>query len=159
MKSIKMFAVAVAATTLFAASSRAETICHDVSLQATITAVDPMMPLGNYAGVAQLSLDGQPSIPAGSFLTPVQIKMAEDGTVHLTGRLTFDLGSLGTVTAEDNAVLSPTETPYLYRMNTRLENFTGTGVFTGVFGRFTDHGEYSMLTATLNAAADGRLCW
>lgn len=160
MKNMKFFAAAMAATILFAAQSWAGATCHDVQVvKATISAVDPMMIIGNYAGTAELSLDGGPSTPASLFLTPVQVKTGEDGTVHLTGRMAFDFGAVGTLVAEDNAILSPTENPYVYRMNTRFEDFAGTGLFTGAFGRFVDHGEFSILTATLNAAGEGRICW
>ncbi len=155
----KVLVPAIAGMMLLAAHAWAASTCHDVHVESTISAVDPMLPFGNYAGAAQVSLDGQPAVPAAVSLVPVELKLGDDGTYHLTGMLTFDLGQMGALTVQDNAVLSPTENPYVYRMSTRLDNLTGAGMFTGAFGKFSDHGQYSLATETLSAEADGRICW
>ncbi len=155
----KMLVPAIAGIMMFAAHSWAASVCHDVHVEATNSAVDPMLIFGKYAGSALISLDGQPAIPAAISLVPVELKIGDDGSVHPTGMLTFDLGPMGTLTVQDNAVLTPTENPYVYRMNSRLDNLSGTGMFTGVIGKFSDHGEFALATATVFAQADGRICW
>lgn len=160
MSRIKMLLSVIAGITmLFGAQAWAASTCHDVHVESTISAVDPVLIFGKYAGTAVVSMDGQTVIPAAVSLTPVELKVGDDGSVHSTNWLTFDLGSMGTLNILDNAVMSPTENPYVYRMNTRLDNLSGTGMFTGVIGKFSDHGEFSLMTATLSAVADGKICW
>lgn len=159
MRKFTIVIAVVSVMMFFGAQSWASPNCHDVHVTATNTAVDPMLALGKYAGTALVSIDGQPAIPANASLIPLEFKFGDDGTVHLTTSLTFDFGAMGALTVQDNAVLSPTENPYLYTMNSRLDNLTGTGMFTGAIGRFTDHGQYSFATLTVTAEADGRVCW
>ncbi|SRR6266545_769263 len=160
MTRFKSILLAVAAImTFFAAQSWANSTCHDVHVEATNTAVDPMLVFGRYAGSALISLDGQPAVPAAIALIPLEAKVGDDGTVHSTNTLIFDLGPMGTLSVQDNAVLSPTDNPYIYTMNSRLDNLAGTGMFTGAFGKFSDHGQFSLTTLTISAQADGRICW
>jgi hypothetical protein len=161
MRKIASFVVAVSATAvmMIAGECWAGPICHDVHVEATDSAVNPMLPFGNWAGTAMVTVDGGSPIPATVSLIPANIRITDDGTVHMTNTLTFDVGPLGSLTVQDNAVLSPTATPYLYRMNSRLDNAMGSGEFSGAIGRFTDHGELNFATMSLIATADGRICW
>ncbi len=144
---------------LFAGSSLAASNCHKVHVEATTTAVDPILIFGKYAGSAMVSMDGQPPMPAVVSLVPEMIKIEDDGTIHLTNKLTFDLGPMGSLTVKDNAVITPTENPYVYTMSSKLNNLEGTGMFNGVVGKFADHGQFSFATATISAQADGKICW
>jgi hypothetical protein len=159
MSKFKLFLSVVSVMMLCSGQALATSGCHDVHLDASDTAVDPMLLFGRYAGTAQVSLDGQPALPAAVSFIPAEIKIGDDGTVHLTNVLNFDLGPMGTLSVQDNAVLSPTENPYIYTMNSRLDNLVGTGMFTGAFGKFSDHGQFNLATATVSASADGRICW
>lgn len=159
MSRFNIFLAAAGIMIIFAAQSWAASTCHDVHMEATNTAVDPMLMFGRYAGSALISIDGQPAMPAVISLTMAQVKIADDGTVHPTGILTLDLGQMGILSVQDNAVLSPTDNPYIYNMNTRFDNMTGTGMFTGAFGKFSGHGQFSFSTLTVSAQADGRICW
>jgi hypothetical protein len=160
MSGFKTIILAVAGSMIFfAAQAWAGSTCHDVHFQATVSAVDPLLPFGRYAGTALVSFDGQPAVPAATSFIPAAIKMADDGSIQMTNALTFDLGQMGAFTVQDNAVLSPTENPYVYTMNTRLDNPVGTGGLAGIFGRISDHGEFSLATLTLTAHAKGKLCW
>lgn len=152
-------AVSVSAVVLFAGPSWANQNCHDVHVEATNSAVDPANMFGKFAGTAMVSIDGQAAFPAAVSFMPVEYRITDDGTVHLSNALTFDLGAMGALIVQDNAVLSPTADPYLYTMNSRLDNPVGSGMFSGAIGRFTDHGQFSLATLTLTATADGRICW
>lgn len=159
MKNFSKFLAAVTVVMLLAGQSWAFSTCHDVHVEATNTAVDPLLLFGKYAGTALISIDGQPPIPAALSLIPLEIKFSDDGTVHMTNTLAFDFGPMGSMTVQDNAVLVPTENPYIYTFNSRLDNLVGTGMFTGAIGKLSDHGQYSLATATVSAQADGRICW
>lgn len=154
-----MLSVIAGITMLFGAEVWAASTCHDVHVETNASALDPMLIFGKYAGTAYISMDGQTPIPAAVSFAPFEVKVGDDGSVHPTSQLTFDLGLMGALTFLDNAVMSPTENPYVYTMNTRLDIVSGTGMFMDVFGKFSAHGQYSLMTAGLSAVADGRICW
>lgn len=159
-KCTRLFAaVSASAVMLCAGQSLANPTCHRVHVEAVNTAVDPLLMFGKYAGTAMISVDGQPAIPAGLSMVPHKFKIDEDGTVHPTTTITFDLGPMGTLSVQDNAILSPTSSPYLYIMNSRLDNLVGTGMFAGAMGKLSDHGQFNFATSTITATADGKICW
>ncbi len=59
----------------------------------------------------------------------------------------------------DNAVLVPTGTLLIYRINTRLDNFEGTGIFTNAFGMLIGHGILNLATAHIEGIPAGKICW
>lgn len=159
MRIFSSFLAVVSVMMLFAGQSWANPKCHDVVAETTTTAVDPMFFFGKYVGTSLISIDGQAPIQAAVSFFPLEVKVGEDGTVHPTDSMTFDLGPLGTLTVQDNAVLSPTEIPNIYTMNSRLDNFAGTGMLAGAMGKLSGHGQFSFATLTVTAKANGRICW
>ena len=159
MKRITTMLFAVCIVLVFASQSLADSNCHDVNLNVTTSAVDPMLPFGGYAGTAQFSIDGQAPLQAAVTLSMVSVKIGEDGTILPTNSMTFDFGSLGTLSAQDDSVLTPTEEPYIYRINARLLILSGTGTFTGAIGKLSDHGETSFATTIALVEGKGRICW
>lgn len=160
MSVFKIFTAAtVAGLMLFSMEAWANSGCHDVQVEANVTAVDPMLIFGNYAGSALISIDGQTPMPAAVSYVLLEVKLGDDGSIHPEIITTFDFGPMGVLSVKDHTVLSPTDTPYIYTMNSRLDNLVGTGMFTGVMGKFTGHGQFSVATATVSAHADGRICW
>ncbi len=85
--------------------------------------------------------------------------MGEDGTLHMTNAMTIVMPDGSVLKLTDNAVLSPTETPLVYRINARLDNFQGTGFFTNAFGMLIGHGTLYLATGHIEGTPDGKICW
>jgi hypothetical protein len=159
MRIFSSFLAVVSVMVLFAGQSWANPKCHDVVAETSISATDPLLIFGKFVGTALISIDGQTPIPSAVSFKMTKVKVGDDGTLHPTDTMTFDFGPMGTLTVQDTAVLSPTEPPYIYAMNSRLDNLVGTGMFAGAFGKLLGHGQFSFATLTVTAKANGRICW
>jgi|GEM_PF-6016392 len=159
MRNLFSFLAAASLVMVFAGQSLADSKCHEIEMKVTTSAVDPMLPYGKYAGTALVRIDEQAPIQATVSLAMVEVKNGDDGKIYPTNAMTFDFGSLGTLSVQDKSVLTPTETPYIYTISSRLDNLTGTGAFVDVIGRLMGHGQLSFATTVATVEDEGRICW
>lgn len=85
-------------------------------------------------------------------------RATEDGTLHATTSHTFDFGNGSSFTTLDSAVLSPTETPGLYNLNTRATITGGTGQYTDACGPLSIHGTINLASGQVIWRFTGRIC-
>ena len=139
--------------------ARAESGCIPVSIQSEATSIDPTNVFAMYNGTMVASMEGMPPMPGATTIVPREIRVGDDGTIHLSSTLTAFLPDGSTLKQIDDAVLDPTETPLLYRVNSRVNIVEGTGVFTNTVGKFIGHGFFNLATGHVEAAVDGKICW
>lgn len=82
----------------------------------------------------------------------------DDGTLHASTSHTFVLEDGSSFTTLDNAVLSPTDTPGLYNLNTRAAIVSGTGTHTDSCGRLSIHGTIDLINGEVVWRFTGRIC-
>jgi hypothetical protein len=144
---------------LMGQEARAESGCVQVSIQSEATSIDPANVFSMYQGTMVASMEGQPPVPGATTIVPREIKVGDDGTIHMSSTLTAFLPDGSTLKQTDDAVLDPTETPLVFRVNSRLNIVEGTGVFTNTVGKFIGHGIFNLATGHVEVVADGKLCW
>ncbi len=144
---------------LVSPQARADSGCIQMSAQGQATSIDPTNPFDTYKGSWVVTFDGQPPVEATLTIVIENIKVGDDGTIHMVNALTIVMPDGSSLKMADNAVLVPTETPLIYRFNTRLNNFEGTGFFTNAFGMLIAHGTLNLATAHIEGTPDGKICW
>ncbi len=135
----------------------ADSNCIHLSAQGQATPINPANPFDVHKGTIVLSVDGQPPVQAELTVVPQNIRPGEDGTMHVTNAVTITLPDGSTLNMADHVVLSPTEVPMVYRLNSRLDNFNGTGMFENAFGRLIAHGTKTF--TSIDATVFGKICW
>lgn len=85
-------------------------------------------------------------------------KTGDDGTLHVETSHHFSFADGSSFTTLDKAVLSPTATPGVYDLNSRLEIVQGTGNFETACGRLSGHGTLNFITGEAQWWATGRIC-
>lgn len=85
-------------------------------------------------------------------------RVTEDGTLLAHTSHTFVFGNGSSFTTFDNAVLSPTDTPGVYNLNTRAEIIQGTGDYDGASGSLSIHGTINLFSGEVVWRFTGQLC-
>ena len=142
--------------------SWADSGCFDYNVDAVFSG-DPLNPFGPYAGVLSGSIGGQPfeNVPATLILGAP--KFGDDGTI-LAVNTVIRYEDRGTLILTEHAVASPTDIPYVYRVNSRFdfcvsEDPKCTGDFENAFGRFSFHGYIDFSAASVAGSGKGKICW
>jgi hypothetical protein len=143
--------------------SWAESGCFDYSVEAVFSG-DPLNPFGPYAGVINERIGDQPFEHVPATLILGAPKFGDDGTILAVNTVIHAYGDLGTLILTEHAVASPTDIPYVYRANSRLdfcvsEELKCTGYFENAFGRFSFHGYIDFSTASFTGSGKGKICW
>jgi hypothetical protein len=125
---------------------------------------NPLDPFGTYAGDVTARIGDQTFEHLQSTLIIEEVKLGDDGTLHAVNTVIVHYGDLGTMVLTEHAVASPTDTPYIYRVNNRLdicvsEELKCTGYFENAFGRISFHGYMDFSTASVTGGSKGRICW
>ncbi|HEY6010471.1 MAG TPA: hypothetical protein VIX18_03290 [Nitrospirota bacterium] len=144
---------------LMGSEAIAESGCVPVSIQSEAASTDPVNVFALYKGTMAAIMEGLPAVAGATTIAPREIKMGDDGSIHMISTLTVFLPDGSTLKQNDDAVLDPTETPLVYRVNSRLNIVEGTGVFTNTVGKFNGHGVFNLATGHIEVIADGKLCW
>ncbi len=84
-------------------------------------------------------------------------RVTEDGTLHATTSHTFVFAD-GTFTTLDSAVLSPTDTQGVYRLNTRATISGGTENYANACGSLSIHGTIDLVSREVVWRFTGRVC-
>jgi len=155
-----LFLSVVGALMLFSAQAWAGSTCYDWSADCDLYLVDPSNPFSPVQGTVKGYLEGQPL--AISLTSQVkEMKYAEDGSIHIEIHYYWTLADGSTMTLVGHPVLSPTDVPYLYRINARIDPLpgSGTGFFQNAFGNISAHGEFNFATWHITGHQSGKLCW
>ena len=83
---------------------------------------------------------------------------SDDGTLHAVTSHTFTFADGSSFTTLDRAVLSPTETPGLYNLNTKATITNGTGNYANACGSLNIHGTINLVTGQVVWRFTGKVC-
>lgn len=162
-RSRNFFLLLFGAMLLVCPMSWAETGCLDYSSTITLSG-DPQNPYGLYFGEKNVSIGDQSFEHVPTTLIIGALKPGDDGTLHAVDTVIVAFGDLGTLVLTERAVASTTDTPYVYRVNSRFdvcvsEDHECTGYFENAFGRFSFHGYIDFSTVSIFGSDKGRICW
>jgi hypothetical protein len=106
--------------------------------------------VGGFVGPVDLDGDGAPD--ATSTATVLTIVPSEDGTLHAVTSHVVVLNSGAMFTTLDRAILSPSDTPGLYRLNTDAP------ITSGASGKLKIHGNVHLIEGWAELDVHGRIC-
>ena len=111
-----------------------------------------------FQGTATVNIGGQEytATVTTNLLGPP--KVTDDGTLLAHTSHTFVFSDGSTFTTFDNTVLSPTDAPGVYDLNTRAEIIQGTGGYGGVSGSLSIHGTISFVSGEVVWRFTGQIC-
>jgi len=139
---------------IFTSGAEAKSDCDKVSGNGRTLAVGP----ATFQGIASLNLDNTSvnvSVTTNLLGPPTA---TEDGTLLAKTSHTFVFQDGSTLTTLDHAVLSPTDTPGLYNLNTRAAITGGTGTYEDACGQLSLHGTVNFLSGEIEWSVTGRVC-
>jgi hypothetical protein len=139
---------------LFTVAVQAAPDCTKLSGTGQTAAVAP----GVFEGTAAVKIDGQIQTAAVTTYLLGAPATTEDGTLKATTSHTFVFADGSSLTTLDSAVLSPTETPGLYNLNTRATITGGTGTYANACGSLNIHGTINLITGQVVWRFTGRVC-
>jgi hypothetical protein len=138
----------------FTSELKANSGCDNVSGEGHTRAVNQ----NTFQGTAVFKINDQ---TVSATVTTVLLgppRATEDGTLHAATSHTFVFPNGSSITTRDNAVLSPTETQGLYRLNTRATISGGTGIYANACGALNVHGTINLISGEVNWNFTGRVC-
>ena len=91
-----------------------------------------------FAGSATLVIGGEEK-SAELLVTVYELTISDEGIQHVVASHTFTFAD-GSITTSDKETAEPTDTPGLYKINANMKVVSGTGVYEGVSGHLTAHG-------------------
>ena len=136
---------------LFTTAAQAKTDCAKVKGTGNTAAVAQ----GVFQGTANFGQNQTAMVTTFLLGAPT---ITEDGTLHATTSHTFDFGNGNSFTTLDRAVLSPTDTPGVYRLNTRATISGGTGIYANACGSLNIHGTINLFSGEVDWRFTGRVC-
>ncbi|HVE57651.1 MAG TPA: hypothetical protein VNB22_12530 [Pyrinomonadaceae bacterium] len=139
---------------LFTGAAQANPDCSKLSGTGQTAAVAP----GVFEGTAAVKINGQTQNAAVTTYLLGAPTTAEDGTLKATTSHTFVFADGSSLTTLDRAVLSPTETPGLYNLNTQATITGGTGIYANACGSLNIHGTINLITGQVDWRFTGRIC-
>ena len=138
---------------IFTPIAVADPICEPVTGTGHTFATGPT----TFQGTAVITRNGQQA--SATVITNVvgAPKVGDDGTLLVPTSHTFTFAD-GSINTLDHAVLSPTPTPGVYALNSRLEIANATGSFENICGRMSAHGSLNFNTGEAIWRVNGRVC-
>lgn len=151
---IYLTTLALSALLVCAPRAHAKSDCDNVKGTGNTFATGP----ATFQGTATFKIGGQTQNASvtTNLLGPPEV--GDDGTLHARTSHSFVLEDGSSITTVDNAVLSPTSTPGLYRLNTRAAITEGTGAYEDACGRLSIHGTINLVTGEVAWRFTGRIC-
>lgn len=130
--------------------------CERVELLAGDLQIQP--PFSPAIGPANFIIDGEPALAEATvtFLGPPAEQ--DDGTLTFSATIRYDFGQIDVLNAMAHGVLSPTESPGVFRNNARIRYIGGTGIYESAFGQFSTHGVLSFADLTVLMQGKGKIC-
>ncbi|MFQ5806227.1 MAG: hypothetical protein ACE5I3_07250 [Phycisphaerae bacterium] len=139
--------------------------CDPVSGHGDTAQENPGDPTSPFVGTATVRIRGDTFEDVA--VTTILLgppKEGDDGTLIAQTSHTFTVddpeGSLqGSFTTTDKAVLEPTDTPGLFRLNSNMKITSGTGDFENAGGRLHGHGEIDLGMGEASFDINGVICF
>ncbi len=151
---------------IFTPETQAESDCDPVSGEAQGQATGP----ATFVTTVNLVVGGQP-LTAMCTATLLEQRQAGDGAILVTTSHVFEVtGSSdgdgqcaageNCFTTLDRAILSPTDTLGLFRLNSHLEIISGNGAYADACGRLVSHGfvNFGVPIPTVEWRTKGKIC-
>ena len=113
---------------------------------------------GVFQGTATISGNGQTVTAAVTTVLLGPPTATADGTLLAATSHTFVFPDGSTFTTIDRAVLSPTDTAGLYRLNTDAAIDGGTGAYANACGSLSVHGTINLISGEVIWRFTGRIC-
>jgi hypothetical protein len=118
---------------------------------------------GNTAAIAQGVFQGTANFDQNRTATVTTYLLGaptetEDGTLRATTSHTFVFADGSSFTTLDRAVLSPTDTPGLYNLNTKATVSSGLGNYANACGSLAIHGTINLVSGQVIWRFNGRIC-
>lgn len=113
---------------------------------------------GVFQGTASVAGDGQTVTAAVTTVLLGPPTATPDGTLLAATSHTFVFPDGSSFTTIDRAVLSPTVTPGLYRLNTDAAIDGGTGSYANACGSLSVHGTINLISGEVIWRFTGRIC-
>jgi hypothetical protein len=113
---------------------------------------------GTFQGTAYVTSERQTTNAAVTTTLLGAPTPTADGTLLASTSHTFVFPDGSTFTTIDRAVLSPTDTPGLYRLNTDAAIDGGTGAYANACGDLSIHGTINLITGEVIWRFTGRVC-
>lgn len=148
------FFLVLFAVMVFASGAQAKSDCDKVSGTGHTFAIGP----ATFQGIASLDLNNNNIIVTVTTNLLGPPTATEDGTLLATTSHTFVFQDGSSLTTLDHAVLSPTDTPGLYNLNTRAAVTGGTGTYEDACGQLSIHGTINLISGEIQWSVTGRIC-
>jgi hypothetical protein len=139
---------------VFTSGAGAKSVCDKVSGTGHTFAVGPT----TFQGTASLNINNTNIIVTVTTNLLGPPTATEDGTLLATTSHTFVFQDGSSLTTLDHAVLSPTETPGLYNLNTRAAITAGAGIYENACGQLSIHGTINLINGEVQWDVTGRIC-
>jgi hypothetical protein len=110
-----------------------------------------------FQGAAELQVGGETLTANVTTVLLGPPTVTADGTLHAATSHTFSFTDGSSFVTLDRAVLSPTDEPGVYRLNTRATILDGTGIYADASGALNIHGTINLLTGVVDWRFDGRV--
>ena len=136
---------------LFTVAAQAKPDCANVKGTGNTTAIAQ----GVFQGTANFGKNQTATVTTYLLGAPTE---TEDGTLRATTSHTFVFADGSSFTTLDRAVLSPTDTPGLYNLNTRATITGGTGNYANACGSLSIHGTINLISGQVIWRFTGRIC-
>jgi hypothetical protein len=111
-----------------------------------------------FQGTARMGIGGRQADAAVTTNLLGPPTASEDGTLHAATSHTFVFNDGRTFTTIDRAVLSPTDIPGIYRLNTIAAISAGSGDYAAACGQLSIHGTINLITGEVIWRFTGRVC-
>ena len=139
---------------VFTSGAEAKSDCDKVSGTGHTFAVGPT----TFQGIASLNINSTNIVVTVTTNLLGPPTATEDGTLLATTSHTFVFQDGSSLTTLDHAVLSPTNTPGLYNLNTRAAITGGTGSYESACGQLSIHGTINLISGEVQWSVTGRIC-
>lgn len=136
---------------LFTAAIQAKPDCANVKGTGNTQAVAE----GVFQGTANFSQNQTATVTTYLLGAPTA---SEDGTLRANTSHTFTFANGSSFTTLDRAILSPTDLPGLYNLNTKATITDGTGSYASACGSLNIHGTINLITGDVVWRFTGRIC-
>jgi hypothetical protein len=136
----------------FAAAAKSD--CDKVHGTGHTFAIGP----ATFQGTASLNLNGSDLVVSVTTNLLGPPTATEDGTLMATTSHTFVFPDGSSFTTLDHAVLSQTDTPGLYNLNTRAAITGGSGTYELACGRLSIHGTIDLINGEVQWKVTGSIC-
>jgi hypothetical protein len=155
MNKISIYSILLIFCALFAVSGETNAAPRSEKVRGTghTTAINQ----NTFQGTAEVQVNGSTVTANVTTVLLGPPTLTEDGTLQAATSHTFVFPDGSSFVTLDRAVLSPTETPGVYRLNTRAAILGGTGIYADASGSLSIHGTINLISGEVDWRFEGRV--